>query len=50
MCKDTSLWKKNKVSSRAEDNSKSAEVGTFKAGHRRDLEKMENFGKFGNKV
>ena len=32
ICKDPSLWKENKASSGAEDNAKSAEVGTGEAG------------------
>ena len=37
LCKDPSLWKENKASSRAEDNTKSAEVGTYEVGHWSDL-------------
>ena len=32
-CKDPSLWKVNKASSGAEDNTKSVEVGIHKTGH-----------------
>ena len=32
-CKDPSLWKENKASSGAEDDAKSAEVGTHEVGH-----------------
>ena len=39
-----SLLKENKVSSGAEDNTKSAEVGTHKAGHWSNLA-SENFDK-----
>ena len=36
-CKDPSLLKENKASSRAEDDAKSVEVGTHEAGHQSDL-------------
>ena len=36
-CKGPSLWKENKVSSGAEDDAKSEEVGTREVGHPSDL-------------
>ena len=40
--KNPSLWKENKVSSRAEDDDKSAEVGTHEVGHRSDLSRGQS--------
>ena len=37
ICKDPSLLKENKASSRAEDDAKSAEVGNHEAGHLSNL-------------
>ena len=36
-CKDPSLWKENKASNKAEDDTKSVEVGTHEVGHQSDL-------------
>ena len=38
--RNPSLWEENKVSSRAEDDAKSAEVGTCKAGHQSNLSRV----------
>ena len=50
VCKDPSLWKENKSSSRAEDDTKSAEVKTCEIAYRRNLSggqssEQKNFGK-----
>ena len=37
LCKDPSLWKEDKAISRAEDDAKSAEVGTCKVGYQSNL-------------
>ena len=47
MCKDPSLWKENKVSIRAEDDTKSVEVGTRKADHWSDLSRGQSSTRLG---
>ena len=51
--KDPSLWKENKASSGAEDDAKSAEVGTHEVGYWSDLggeQTMCKWEKFRKKV
>ena len=47
-CKDPSLWKENKASSRAKDDAKSVEVGTREAGHRSYLSGGQSSARVGN--
>ena len=42
ICKDSSLWKENKASSRAEGGVKSAKVGTHEVDHQSNLSRGQS--------